>query len=66
MYYKQKLKPKPSQNEIDTLKNQLYYKVFDVEIINNQKYYIDNDWKMIWDNKTNIVGIVDGNNYVFF
>lgn len=65
MYYKQKLKPKPSQVEIDQLRYKLTYKVFDVEYINNTKYYIDKKWNCIWDTNSEIVGIIYNGEYKF-
>ena len=54
------------QIEIDNIKNKLSNKIFNIYENNGEKYFIDNENKLIWNINTDIVGIVYNNNMIFF
>lgn len=56
------------KEQIKTVKSSLYYKIFDTLIINNNKYYLDKEFNLIWDVNQETVGIIDKhkNKYLFF
>jgi hypothetical protein len=54
------------QIEIDNIKNKLSNKIFNIYENNGEKYFIDNENKLIWNTNTDIVGIVYNNNMIFF
>ena len=54
------------QTEINTIKSRLYFKIFNIITKDNNIYYLDNDFKLIWNDKQEIVGIINNNNNVFF
>ena len=41
-------------------------KIFNIIELNDNLYFIDQELKLIWDTNTDVVGIVNNNNYVFF
>jgi hypothetical protein len=60
------MKKKVDQGEINSFKNRLYFKIFNIVTINNVNYYIDNEFNLIWDNKQDVVGIIHNNKNIFF
>jgi hypothetical protein len=60
------MKKKANKEQIDNLKSSLFYKIFDVLRINNKTYYLDREFKLIWDEFKEVVGIIDNKKYVFF
>ena len=55
-------KEKDVQNMIGKLSN----KIFDVITINGIEYFLDNDFKLLWDSSTDIVGFFKNNKYIFW
>ncbi len=55
-----------SKEDTDKIKAELYLKIFDLYIKNNTRYYIDKKFNTIWDEKQNIVGIINNNVKYFF
>jgi len=60
------MKKKANKEQIDTLKSSLYYKIFDIYKVNGQTYYLDKELNLIWDEKKEVVGIINNKKYVFF
>ena len=60
------MKKKANKEQIDTLKSSLYYKIFDILKLNEQTYYLDKEFNLIWDEKKEVVGIINNNKYIFF
>lgn len=60
------MKKKAGTEEIQKLKSCLYYKIFDLLKHNNQKYYLDKEFNLIWDKDKEVVGIINENKYMFF
>jgi hypothetical protein len=59
-------KKKANKEQIDSVKSSLYYKIFDILQKGNKKYYLDKEFNLIWDDKKDVVGIVDKKKYYFF
>lgn len=59
-------KKKANKEQIDSVKSSLYYKIFDIIHKNNKKYYLDKEFNLIWDEKKEVVGIIDKQDYYFF
>jgi len=47
---------KPSQEDIEKLYSKLNFKLFTLKIYNGNKYYVDNETNLIWNDDKNIVG----------
>lgn len=60
------MKKKPTQNEIDIYYDNLPCKVFDLLVLNDDKYYLDKDLNLIWDVELNVVGIIHNKKNYFF
>ena len=60
------MKKKPSQIDIDALNDKLVCKIFDLYEINDQKFYIDKDLKLLWDSNKEVVGIINNKQFYFF
>jgi hypothetical protein len=60
------MKKKANKEQIDTLKSSLYFKIFDILKLDNQTYYLDKEFNLIWDIKKEVVGIINNKNYLFF
>lgn len=60
------MKKKANKEQIDTLKSSLFYKIFDILKVNNKTYYLDREFNLIWDEKKEVVGIIDKKKYIFF
>lgn len=58
--------PKPNKEQIDEVKDSLYYKIFDILNIDNKKYYLDREFNLIWNSDKEIVGLIDNNKNIFF
>jgi hypothetical protein len=59
-------KKKANKEQIDSVKSSLYYKIFDIIQKDNKKYYLDKEFNLIWDDKKDVVGIIDKKDYYFF
>ena len=59
------MKKKIDQPEINT-KIHVANKIFHIIELNDRIYFIDQELKLIWDINTDVVGIINNNNYVFF
>lgn len=59
-------KKKANKEQIDSVKSSLYYKIFDILQKGNKKYYLDKEFNLIWDDKKDVVGIIDKKEYYFF
>lgn len=55
-----------NKEQIDSVKSSLYYKIFDIIKKNDNKYYLDKDFNLIWDENKDVVGIIYNNNNIFF
>jgi len=60
------MKKKVNQTDINKMNSKLAYKIFDLLIINNQKFYIDRKMNLIWDKNKDVAGVVDKNNEKYF
>ena len=47
---------KPSQEDIEKLYNKLNFKLLTLKLYNGNKYYVDNETNLIWNDEKNIVG----------
>lgn len=54
------------QCEINLFKNRLYFKIFNIYSLNDTKYYLDNVFNLIWNDKKDVVGIIKNNKNIFF
>ena len=52
--------------EIKNFKTRLYYKIFDMLKLNNDTFYLDKEFNLIWNNEKEVVGIINNKNYYFF
>jgi hypothetical protein len=52
--------------QIQTVKSSLYYKIFDILKTDDTTYYLDNELSLIWDEKKDVIGIIDKGKYIFF
>lgn len=48
-----------------TFKERLFEKVFDVLDKDGKSYFLDRELNLIWDEDTNVVGIIDNKKYIF-
>jgi hypothetical protein len=60
------MKKKVAKEDIDNIKTSLYYKIFDIYVINKKTYYLDRDFNLIWDIEKDVKGIINKNNIYFF
>ena len=60
------MKKKVNQTDINKMNSKLAYKIFDLLIINNEKFYIDRKMNLIWDKNKDVAGIIDKNNETYF
>jgi hypothetical protein len=60
------MKKKVNQTDINKMNSKLAYKIFDLIIINNEKFYIDRKMNLIWDKNKDVAGIIDKNNETYF
>ena len=60
------MKKKANKEQIDTLKSSLYYKIFDILKVNEETFYLDKEFNLIWDEKKEVVGIINNKQYIFF
>ena len=60
------MKKKANKEQIDTLKSSLYYKIFDILKLNEEIFYLDKEFNLIWDEKKEVVGIINNKQYIFF
>jgi hypothetical protein len=60
------MKKKVNQIDINTMNSKLAYKIFDLLIVNNEKFYIDRKMNLIWDKNKDVAGIIDTNNKTYF
>jgi hypothetical protein len=47
---------KPSQEDIENLYNKLNFKLFTLKVYNGNKYYVDNDTNLLWNDEKKVVG----------
>jgi len=59
-------KKKSTQEDIDNMVNKTYEKIFDVIKYNEKNYYLDKNLGTIWDENTEIVGLINKNQYIWF
>ena len=60
------MKKKVDQIDINNMNDKLAYKIFDLYIKENEKFYIDKKMGWIWDKDKNVVGVVDKMNKTYF
>ena len=60
------MKKKIAKEDIDNVKSSLYYKIFDICIINNKKYFLDKEFNLIWDINKDVKGVINNNTNYFF
>ena len=60
------MKKKVDQIDINNMNSKLAYKIFDLYIKENEKFYIDKKMGWIWDKDKNVVGVVDKTNKLYF
>jgi hypothetical protein len=60
------MKKKVDQIDINNMNDKLAYKIFDLYIKENEKFYIDKKMGWIWDKDKNVVGVVDKTNKLYF
>jgi hypothetical protein len=60
------MKKKVDQIDINNMNDKLAYKIFDLYIKENEKFYIDKKMGWIWDKDKNVVGVVDKINKLYF
>ncbi len=60
------MKKKVNQTDINKMNSKLAYKIFDLLIINNEKFYLDRKMNLIWDKNKNVAGVIDKNNEKYF
>jgi hypothetical protein len=60
------MKKKVNQTDINTMNSKLAYKIFDLLIIDNDKFYIDRKMNLIWDKNKDVAGIIDNDNKTYF
>jgi hypothetical protein len=53
------MKKKVDQVDINNMNSKLAYKIFDLYIKENEKFYIDKKMGWIWDKDKNLVGVID-------
>lgn len=60
------IKKKSNQEDIDIMVNKTFEKIFDVIKYKDKNYFLDKKLNTIWDENTNIVGLVDKSKYIWF
>jgi hypothetical protein len=60
------MKKKVDQDDINNMNSKLAYKIFDLYIKENEKFYIDKKMGWIWDKDKNVVGVIDKMNKTYF
>jgi len=60
------MKKKVDQEDINDMNSKLAYKIFDLYIKENEKFYIDKKMGWIWDKDKNLVGVIDKMNKTYF
>jgi len=60
------MKKKVDQEDINDMNSKLAYKIFDLHIKENEKFYIDKKMGWIWDKDKNLVGVIDKMNKTYF
>ena len=60
------MKKKVDQIDINNMNDKLAYKIFDLYIKENEKFYIDKKMGWIWDKDKNVVGVIDKTNKTYF
>ena len=60
------MKKKVDQIDINNMNDKLAYKIFDLYIKENEKFYIDKKLGWIWDKDKDVVGVVDKMNKTYF
>lgn len=60
------MKKKADSDQIEKLKSCLYYKIFDTIKLDGKKFYLDKEFKLIWDETKDVVGIIDNKNINLF
>ncbi len=60
------MKKKVDQDDINNMNSKLAYKIFDLYIKNNEKFYIDKKMGWIWDKDKDLVGVLDKMNKTYF
>lgn len=60
------MKKKVDQDDINDMNSKLAYKIFDLYIKENEKFYIDKKMGWIWDKDKNLVGVIDKMNKTYF
>jgi len=60
------MKKKVDQIDINNMNSKLAYKIFDLYIKENEKFYIDKKMGWIWDKDKNVVGVIDKTNKTYF
>jgi hypothetical protein len=56
---------KPSQEDIEKLYNKLNFKLFTLKVYNGNKYYVDNETNLVWNDDKNIVGYYNNDIHLF-
>jgi uncharacterized protein YlzI (FlbEa/FlbD family) len=56
---------KPSQEDIENLYSKLNFKLFTLKIYNGNKYYVDNDTNLVWNNEKKVVGYYNNDIHLF-
>ena len=60
------MKKKVDENQVSLLKDCLNYKVFNIIVIDKNTYYIDKEFKLIWNGNKDVVGLYNDKQCVFF
>ena len=60
------MKKKVDQIDINNMNDKLAYKIFDLYIKENEKFYIDKKMGWIWDKDKDVVGVIDKMNKTYF
>ena len=60
------MKKKVDQIDINNMNSKLAYKIFDLYIKENEKFYIDKKMGWIWDKDKDVVGVIDKMNKTYF
>ena len=60
------MKQKVDQIDINNMNDKLAYKIFDLYLKDNEKFYIDKKMGWIWDKDKDVVGVIDKMNKTYF
>ena len=60
------MKKKVDQIDINNMNDKLAYKIFDLYLKDNEKFYIDKKMGWIWDKDKDVVGVIDKMNKTYF